>query len=225
MGWVHRRRGRPDLRQPHQWDVPQLYNPRFNGNSASRKGSMMTNPTLGGARPWRLGTRMRKGVLIVHIVSAGVWIGIDVVMAVFIFTALLANDDNTKALCFRALELFAVWPLLTAGLLCLATGILLGLGSRYGLVRYWWVATKLALNLVLSTLVLVALRPGVVELADEGRRWEDGEPASLATGTLVFPPIVSTTAVLVAMVLSIFKPWGRLRRSRSERDGADRQDE
>jgi hypothetical protein len=78
---------------------------------------VMTNPTLllGGARPWRLGTRTRKGVLVVHIVSAGAWIGIDVVMAVVIFTALFTEDDNTKALCYRALELFAVcgrcsWP-------------------------------------------------------------------------------------------------------------------
>ena len=97
----------------------------------------MTNyPTLGGARAWRLGARMRKSVLVVHIVSAGVWIGIDVVMAVFIFTALLANDDNTKALCYQALELFAVWPLLTTGLVCLASGVVLGFGTKYGLVRY-----------------------------------------------------------------------------------------
>jgi uncharacterized membrane protein len=176
-------------------------------------------------RPWRLGARGRKLTLLVHIASAGAWLGMDVAMGVLVFTAVRTDDPGTKALCYRALELFAVWPLLSAGLLCLATGILLGLGSKYGLVRYWWVATKLALNLVLSTLVLVALRPGVVELADEARGWEEGEPASLATGTLVFPPIVSTTAVLVAMVLSIFKPWGRLRRSRSERDGADRQDQ
>jgi hypothetical protein len=43
----------------------------------------------GGERSWRLGARMRKGVLVVHIVSAGAWIGIDVVMGVLIFTALL----------------------------------------------------------------------------------------------------------------------------------------
>ena len=97
---------------------------------------MMTNPTLGGARPWRLGSWTRKGVLVVHIVSAGIWIGIDVVMAVFIFTALLASDDNIKALCYQALELFAVWPLLTTGLVCLASGVVLGLGTKYGLVRY-----------------------------------------------------------------------------------------
>ncbi|MCA1731374.1 MAG: hypothetical protein LC751_18840, partial [Actinobacteria bacterium] len=62
----------------------------------------MTNPTLGGARPRRLGIRTRKSVLVVHIVSAGVWIGIDVVMAVVVFTALFADDYNTKALCYRA---------------------------------------------------------------------------------------------------------------------------
>ena len=150
----------------------------------------MTNPTIGSNRPWRLGARTRKGVLVVHIVSAGVWIGIDVVMAVFIFTALLVDDDNTKALCFLALELFAVWPLLTTGLICLASGVVLGLGTKYGLVRYWWVAIKLVLNIVLSALVLIALRPEVSRAAEQGWRFAAGEPASLVVGNLIFPPIV-----------------------------------
>ena len=132
---------------------------------------MMTNPTLGSALQWRLGARTRKGVLVVHIVSAGVWIGIDVVMAVVIFTALLADDDNTKALCYRALELFAVWPLIATGLVCLASGVVLGLGTKWGLVRYWWVAVKLALNVLLVALVPVALRPEVIEKAEQGRRF------------------------------------------------------
>jgi hypothetical protein len=148
----------------------------------------------------------------VHIASAGAWIGIDVVMGVVVFTALGTDDSETKALCYRALELFAVWPLLTAGLLCLASGVALGLGSKWGLVRYWWVAIKLALNVVLTTLVLVALRPGVIEAAEQGRRFASGEPARLAVGDLIFPPIVSTSALLVAFVLAVFKPWGRIRK-------------
>src|SRR5215216_1917998 len=172
----------------------------------------MTNATLGGARPWRLGARTRKGVLVVHIVSAGAWIGIDVVMAVIVFTALLADDDSTKALCYRALELFAVWPLLTTGLICLASGIVLGLGTKYGLVRYWWVAIKLVLNIVLTALVLVALRPAVTEAAEQGRQFAAGAPASVAVGDLIFPPIVSPTALLIAVVLAVFKPWGRIRK-------------
>jgi hypothetical protein len=161
---------------------------------------------------------MRKGVLVVHIVSAGAWIGIDVVMGIIIFTALLADDDNTRALCYRALELFAVWPLFTTGLVCLASGIVLGIGTKWGLVRYWWVAIKLALNIVLTTLVLVALRPGVIEAAEQGRRFAAGEPASLAVGDLIFPPIVSPTALLIAFVLAVFKPWGRIRKRPAPRE-------
>jgi hypothetical protein len=163
---------------------------------------------------WRLGPGTRKSVLLVHIASAGAWLGVDVVMAVLVFTALGSDDDRTKALAFRALELVAVGPLLALGLLCLLTGILLGLGSRYGLVRYWWVAIKLALNLLLTGLVLVALAPEVAAAADRARQFDTGVPAPLGVGDLIFPPIVSPTALLLAMVLAVFKPWGRIRRSR-----------
>ena len=167
---------------------------------------------------WRLGARTRKSVLLVHIASAGAWLGIDVVMAVLVFTALGTDDDRTKALAFRALELVAVWPLLTMGMLCLLTGILLGLGSRYGLVRYWWVAVKLALNLVLSGLVLVALAPEVADAAERARQFDAGLPAPLGVGDLIFPPIVSPTALLVAMVLAVFKPWGRIRAANQSKE-------
>jgi hypothetical protein len=141
-----------------------------------------TRLARGGAWTWRLSARMRKGVLVVHIVSAGAWIGIDVVMGVLVFTALLADDGNTKALCYRALELFAIWPLLTAGLVSLASGVVLGLGTKWGLVRYSWVAIKLALNIILTALVPVALRPQVIGAAEQGRQFMASETASLAVG-------------------------------------------
>jgi hypothetical protein len=31
-------------------------------------------------------------------------------------------------------------------------------------------------------------------------------------GDLIFPPIVSPTALLLAVVLSLYKPWGRIRK-------------
>ncbi len=160
----------------------------------------------------RLGARTRKGFLLVHIASAGAWLGIDVVMAVLVFTAFLTDDRSTAALCYQALELFTVWPLLTTGMLCLVTGIVLGLGTKYGLVTYWWVVTKLVLNVVLTLLVLVALRSGVAEAAEYGRQLADGHVGGLDPSDMLYPPIVSPTALLVALVLSVFKPWGRIRK-------------
>ena len=171
---------------------------------------MAVSATAGGVR-WRLGTRTRKSVLLLHIASAGAWLGVDVVMAVLVFTALGTDDPRTKALAFQALELFVVWSLLATGLTCLLTGIVLGLGSRYGVLRYWWVVTKLALNLMLTGLVLVALAPTVGDAAERGRQALDGAPVSLGIGDLLFPPIVSPAALAVAFVLAVFKPWGRIR--------------
>jgi hypothetical protein len=171
----------------------------------------MRDARPGGARPRRLSPRTRKSILVVHIAAAGAWIGIDVVMGVVIFTALLA-DDATRALCYQALELFAGWPLVVTGLVCLASGVVLGLGTAYGLVRYWWVAIKLVLNIVLVALVPVALRPEVLEMAEQGRRFAAGLPATLAVGDLIYPPIVSPSALLVATILAVFKPWGPIRK-------------
>lgn len=167
------------------------------------------------SRLWRLGNRTRKAVLVAHIASAGAWIGIDVVMGVFVFTALLTENLQTRALCYQALELFAVWPMITTGLVCLASGALLGLGTKYGLFRFWWVTVKFFLNLLLTSLAVLSLRPGVAVLADAGRKVAAGEPDPVGLNDLIYPPIVSPTLLLFAVILSLYKPWGRTRRRRS----------
>jgi len=166
-----------------------------------------------GAPARRLSAKARKGFLAVHILSSGAWIGIDVVLAVLVFRAMLTDDPALAATCYQALRIFAVWPLLVVGLVCLASGIVLGIGTKYGLVRYWWVAVKLALNIVLTVLGVVALRPGLEEAAAFGQRLAEGEFAGTAPD-LVFPPIVSPTALVVAVLLSVYKPWGRITKAK-----------
>ena len=39
-------------------------------------------------RSWRLGNRLRKTVLLLHIVAGGTWFGLDVAMAVLVLTAI-----------------------------------------------------------------------------------------------------------------------------------------
>jgi hypothetical protein len=155
-------------------------------------------------------------VLVLHIVSAGAWIGIDVVLAILVFTALLTDDAYTAALCYQALELFAIWPLFCAGVVCLASGIALGLGTKYGLMRYWWVAAKLVINVVFVMLVPLALRPTVTAAADYGRQLTVGEPVVFAVNELAFPPIVSPIGLLIAVILAVYKPWGRIGQGRPQ---------
>lgn len=166
-----------------------------------------TQPTI------PLGRRTRRTILVAHIVSAASWIGIDVVVAILIATSFLTDSAQTQAVAYQVLGMIAVWPMFIAGATCLLTGVLLGLGTKYGLVRTWWVTIKLCLNIALTTLVLLALRPGVNDLGDYGRGVLAGEsPNPVDTSTLGFPPSVSLTMLTVAVVLSVFKPWGRIRR-------------
>jgi uncharacterized membrane protein len=159
----------------------------------------------------RLNTRSRKVFLAAHIISAGMWIGMDVTLGILACTGMLSDDPATVATCFQALVLFAVWPMFTASLATLATGVVLGLGSKYGLVRYWWVAVKLAVNVLMSVLIVFSLRSGLVDAAEFGRQVATTGAVAGSPGRLLFPVFVAPSLLLFAGVLSVFKPWGRIR--------------
>src|SRR3712207_7093700 len=50
--------------------------------------------TVAGGVRWRLGATLRKSILLIHIASAGAWLGIDVVLAVLVFTALVTESSR-----------------------------------------------------------------------------------------------------------------------------------
>ena len=115
-----------------------------------------------------LSTRTRKLLLLVHIAAAGVWLGLDLALGILVVTALTADATGAGAAA-ASLASIATWPLVIVGLVTLASGVLLGLGTKYGLVRYRWVLVKLVVNVVLVTLVVLVLWPGLTSLGDAGR--------------------------------------------------------
>lgn len=165
------------------------------------------------ARSFRLSGRARKTVLVTHIISGGMWFGIDLALGILAVTAMVTDDRGTAGMALQAIDLFAIWPMFGASLVCLASGVLLGLGSKYGLLRYWWVAVKLGINVAMSTLIYFALRPGVTEAATVGERMSAGDATAQIPEDLIFPVIVAPTLLLIAYLLSTFKPWGLIRKS------------
>ncbi|MGL4176194.1 MAG: hypothetical protein ACRCSN_08965, partial [Dermatophilaceae bacterium] len=88
---------------------------------------------------------------------------------------------------------------------------------------YWWVAVKLVANLVLCALVVLALRPGMDDVAAHGAALSvSGVADPAAVAELVYPPAVSLAALLLAVILSIVKPWGRIGAGRSGRASSRR---
>jgi hypothetical protein len=164
----------------------------------------------------RLSRGWHRATLVTHIVACGAWIGIDVIVAVLVLTGWFGGDVGLRSLAYRALAAFVVWPMLTTGLVSLVTGLILGLATTWGLLRYWWVTVKLALNLVLCALIVLILQPGMDEVNRYGQDLLTGAPDPGRVSTLFFPPAVSLTTLTLATVLAVFKPWGRIRYRRPE---------
>jgi hypothetical protein len=171
---------------------------------------------------WRMSRGLRRTTLVVHLVSAGAWIGIDVIVGVLVLAGWFGGDTAARGIAYQALGMFVVWPMLASGLICLVSGLVLGMGTRWGLVRYWWVAAKLVLNLVLCALILVVLQPGMDDVRAYGRDLSAGVPPDGSVSTLFFPPAVSLTVLSFATVLAVWKPWGRTRRPARRGDATAR---
>jgi hypothetical protein len=175
-------------------------------------------------RRLRLSGKARKWFLVVHVIASALWFGVDIALGTLVLTAFLTDDPHTAGTALQALRYFAIWPMFGASLVSLASGVVLGLGSRYGLLRYWWVVVKLAANVLMSCLIVAALRPGVDAAAGVGRRLVAGEGGDLAPD-LLFPVFVAPALLLTAYLLSVFKPQARTRGKTSLVEHPDSQSE
>lgn len=158
----------------------------------------------------RLPRRWRKAVLILHIIAGVGWIGVDLALLPLVITGLTTDDGETAAASYRAIAVLVPWTVPALSLLILTTGIVLGLGTKWGLLRYWWVATKLVISIILTVLVFVALLPGVSTLEVTSATTGDDVRATLEDPMVfLYPPVVSGLLLVVATTLSVTKPWGR----------------
>jgi hypothetical protein len=148
--------------------------------------------------------------MLLHIVCGVGWMGADIVLFILLSTGLTTDDGAVAAACYRAVSVFVpiAVPALSLGML--ATGLVLGWGTRWGLLRYWWVLVKLALATVMVVLVFVSLLPGVNDLEDADAALSAGavrESLGSAPETMMFPPVVSFLMLATAAILSVYKPW------------------
>jgi hypothetical protein len=153
--------------------------------------------------------RVRKTVLVLHVLSSLTWLGVDVGLLALSLTGYTTGDPMTLRAAYLTMNVLVDAVVIPASLLALATGVILSLGTRWGLVRYHWVLVKLVITLATATLTLVLLRAGVQTAAEEVRAVAQA-PAE-AGGGLLFAPIVSLTCYVFMTVISFFKPWGRTR--------------
>ena len=148
---------------------------------------------------------VRKLALTVHLMSSVGWIGAVIGYLALGFTAVTSLDVERVRAAWTAMELtgwFAIVPLALAALL---TGLLMSLGTSWGLFRHYWVVISLALT-TLSTIILLLHMPTVSALA-EAARMADSNHLGLLGGDL-FHAGGGLLVLLVVLVLNVYKPQG-----------------
>ncbi|MFZ4151789.1 DUF2269 family protein [Streptomyces pseudogriseolus] len=160
----------------------------------------------------------RRAFLVVHVVASAGWLGLSAGLLALGLAANTTGSAATLEAAVRSMKLFADWLLLPVALLTLAGGLVLSLGTPWGLARHRWVWTKFWLTLATTTATVLALRPGVneaVSAVSAGHPLPDG-------GDVLFGPVVSLSAYVFMTVISVLKPWGLTRRGRRLRQAAGR---
>jgi uncharacterized membrane protein len=152
----------------------------------------------------------RRASLVVHVTASAGWLGLTLGLLALGITAATTGSAVTVEASVRTMKLFADWLLLPLAFLTLLSGLLLSLGTPWGLARHRWVWTKFWLTLATTTATVFALRPGVnsaVAAVAAGGPLPDA-------GDVLFGPIVSLSAYVFMTVISVLKPWGLTRRGR-----------
>ncbi|MEV8317904.1 DUF2269 domain-containing protein [Streptomyces sp. NPDC059900] len=162
----------------------------------------------------KLSRPARRATLVVHVTAAAGWLGLTLGLLALAVAAITTGSAATTEAAARSMKLFADWLVLPLALLTLLSGLLLSLGTPWGLARHRWVYVKFWLTLATTAASAFALRPG---LNDTVAAVSAGSPVADPTG-LIAGPVVSLSAYLFMTVISLLKPWGLTRRGRKQRD-------
>lgn len=160
-----------------------------------------------------LSSALRKFLLTLHMMSSLGWAGSVAVFVVLDIGALTGNDPRLGHLLWLALEA-TIWSLLVPlAFAALVTGVLLALGTTWGLFRHYWVLFKLVLTLI-ATVVLVLYSRTIDTVAgmaaDPGMAGMEPPSALLHTGG-------GLVVLLLTTILAIYKPRGMTRYGQRKR--------
>jgi hypothetical protein len=155
--------------------------------------------------------RLRTLALTAHVASSIGWFGAVAAFLVLAVAGLTRESPNVVLACYVAMSLttwFAVVPL---AIISLISGAISSLGTKWGLVRHYWVMVKLVVSIFITALLALHM-PLVDFLASASTK----NPA-IAIGLhglriqMIFYGAAAMLVLLLLTALSMYKPSGMTR--------------
>ena len=164
---------------------------------------------------------VRKLVLAAHLTFSVGWIGAAVAYLALGIASVSSQDAQTVRAAWIAMELTGWYAIVPLSLASLLTGLVMSMGTQWGLFRHYWVLISFLLTVFAGTILLLHM-PDVSAIADVAR---EADPADLAgLGGDLFHSGFGLLVLLVIQVLNVYKPRGLTRygwrKQLEERDAA-----
>ncbi len=158
-----------------------------------------------------LNRRLQKFILTAHIISSVGWLGSVAGFLVLALAGLTRPEEQMVRGAYLAMELVASYLIVPLSFASLLTGLLQSLGTKWGLFRHYWIVFKLVINLAANILLLVHMQP-ITQLADIAVHTTMTKDAYFLLRVQVAADAgYAVVALLVATVLSVYKPRGLTR--------------
>jgi len=152
----------------------------------------------------------RKLILLVHILASVGWVGAVASFLALALTGLLSTDPQMIRAAYLAMEPITRGVIVPLAFTSLTTGLLLSLGTKWGLLRHYWILIKLVINTL--SLPILLLHTRIIHRV--------ATAAAVATTSLssydlhqdriqlIIIAIAALAALLIATLLSVYKPSG-----------------
>ena len=148
---------------------------------------------------------IRKFALAAHLAFSVGWIGAVVAYLALGVSAVTSHDAQTVRAAWIAMELTGWYAIVPLALAALLTGLVMSLGTTWGLLRHYWVVFSLVLT-ILAIVFLLLHMPTVSFLASVAQEVDGAELAVL--GGDLFHSGVGLLVLLVITGLNVYKPRG-----------------
>jgi hypothetical protein len=154
--------------------------------------------------------RLRKLTLTVHITLSVGWIGAIAAYMALDIAATIGHDARMLRAAYLAMDSIVRYVIIPLALVSLLTGIVVALGTRWGLFRHYWVVVSLLLTTIATVVLLIeagTISHYAVIAADPAT---SGEDLRALPGTLVHS-VGGMLVLLAVLVLNTYKPRGLTR--------------
>jgi uncharacterized membrane protein len=152
--------------------------------------------------------RLRKFALTAHVISSVGWLGAVAGFLALAVAGLTSHDPRIVRAAYLGMELTAWFVIVPLSLASPLTGIVMSLGTTWGLFRHYWVLVKLLITLFATIVLLLHMQPiGHLARVVAATTLSRGELGGLRI-QLVANAGAALLALLVTTTLSVYKPRG-----------------